>query len=433
MKNFVLFKTKMAQAISFALLLLFAANSYSQPGELVFSNSSLFSGTAGSVGAVYKFPSVNADLDALVKISAKSHSQVQVTNIDLTNTGFGKAFQPRIKYNGNVGSLSNWWMEFEITFVNKNTTIPATISSFDVTALDIDGDNDKIREWDAFYNPNSYTLESGTALTVTDLVVNVLGVLTNSGKTFTSPNTEYNGIDTVATELMTTLKYNNTSTVKFRLGGTANGNGSGPDRMYSIWFKSFNYQVPVQTTLPLDLLSFTATLNKTTVDLKWTTVNEVNVSHFIVERSVDGKNFSDAGLVFAYGNTSEKKQYSLPDNIGHITSGVIYYRLRSFDIDGQTKLSDTRIIRVGKQKESISLLTYPNPVMNELRITIPSSWQNKAVKLEIFNSNGQLVKTNTSSSANQTETMQVTGLAKGLYVVRASSAGEVAQQSIIKF
>jgi hypothetical protein len=55
------------------------------------------------------------------------------------------------------------------------------------------------------------------------------------------------------------------------------------------------------------------------------------------------------------------------------------------------------------------------------------------VKLEIFNANGQLVKTNTSSSANQTETMQVTGLAKGLYVVRASSAGEVAQQSIIKY
>nr|WP_287424193.1 hypothetical protein [Candidatus Brachybacter algidus] len=50
------------------------------------------------------------------------------------------------------------------------------------------------------------------------------------------------------------------------------------------------------STLPVKLTAFTAILNNNKVDLKWTTASEVNVSHFVVEKSTDGINYSDAGM-----------------------------------------------------------------------------------------------------------------------------------------
>lgn len=122
-----LYSTLIATALSLVMI---------QPGakaqqELVFQNSSLQSGTAGADGAVYRFPSVNLFQDALVTISGRSSNLVTLSSIDLTNTGFAKAFQPQIEYNnGSVNGAQNWWMEFTISFVDHNTSTPSIINSF---------------------------------------------------------------------------------------------------------------------------------------------------------------------------------------------------------------------------------------------------------------------------------------------------------------
>lgn len=97
------------------------------------------------------------------------------------------------------------------------------------------------------------------------------------------------------------------------------------------------------------LSSFTAMLNnKSKVDLKWSTEIETNLSHIMVEKSTDGKNFKDAALVFTYGNTTAKSDYSFADNITKIKSGSIYYRLRSVAVDGTTQYSATCIVTISK-------------------------------------------------------------------------------------
>src|SRR4030095_10449989 len=64
----------------------------------------------------------------------------------------------------------------------------------------------------------------------------------------------------------------------------------------SFYFSSSNF------TLPLDLLTFTGRLqNNNSVLLNWKTENEINTSHFVVERSADGNNFSGIGNVSANG------------------------------------------------------------------------------------------------------------------------------------
>ncbi|MBL7742849.1 MAG: T9SS type A sorting domain-containing protein [Chitinophagaceae bacterium] len=401
--------------------------------SLSFTNASLYSGQAGTVGAIYRFPSVNSNLDAFVKINDRSSSLVKLESIDLTNTGFSKAFQPEISYNnGSVSSASNWWMEFEISFVNKNTTTPATISTFKATALDIDGDNNRLREWVSFNNLSSYTMESNSPLTVTSLMQTISGIL-QPVTTFTGVTNQYNGIDTAQTGLMVTTTYDNKSSFRFRVGASTSGSASVTDRMYAVWFKDFTYNAPQITTLPVELISFTASLNSNNkVDLKWRTASENNVSHFTIEKSYDGKSFSDAGLVFAYGNSTTEKSYSFSDNISNTQQFIIYYRLRSTDIDGKTQYSEIRLIRIGKKGEEVKMVTYPNPVTNELRVTVPASWQGKELLLEVFNQNGQRIKAAKSGSASQTETINVSDLAKGFYVVKASCGEETAQQKVVK-
>jgi hypothetical protein len=440
MKTIVPFTQNFAALMLSALITASTLTSHAQSGSgsssatvpnLSFTNPSLYSGTAGNDNAVYRFPSVNNNLDAFVKINGRSSTLVSLVNIDLTSTGFNKAFQPQVSYNnGSTNSAVSWWMEFEVTFVNQNTATPAIVNTFMLTALDIDGDNNRLHEWDAFYGLSSYTVESNSQLQVSNLMQTIAADSQAVGKTFDGVTTQYNGIDTSITSVMTTVTYNNASTFKFRTGGTTTGRADDTQRMYSTWFKNFTYTAPV--TLPVKLISFTAALNQDKVDLKWATSSEINLSHFVIEKSYDGKNFSDAGLIFAYGNTTDKANYSFSDNISNTKQAVIYYRLRSADADGKSQISEIRIIRIGKKGEALKMITYPNPARNELRVTVPSSWQGKSVLLEVFNQNGQQVKTLNSSNTSQTETITLNDLVKGLYLLKASCGVETASQKVVK-
>ena len=112
--------------------------------ELIFKNNSLQSGTAGADGAVYRFSTVAQNVDALVKISGRSSSMIKLEALDLSNTGHDKAFQPQVTYNnGSVQGNAEWWMEFQISFVQANTTNPVAVNSFDATAIDVDGDGSR--------------------------------------------------------------------------------------------------------------------------------------------------------------------------------------------------------------------------------------------------------------------------------------------------
>jgi len=189
----------------------------------------------------------------------------------------------------------------------------------------------------------------------------------------------------------------------------------------------------VAGTLPVKMTSFTATLNINKADLKWTTASEMNVSHFVVEKGFDGSDFNAAGIVFANGNTNSKMNYSFSDNVNTNQDGLIYYRLRSVDVDGKSQYSGTRIIRLGKTSiNTLTVSAYPNPVTSELRVMIPNEWQNKKVVYELYNNNGQVAKRIEAVSGSQTETIRVDGLASGLYVVRVSCNGDIAQQNIVK-
>ena len=208
------------------------------------------------------------------------------------------------------------------------------------------------------------------------------------------------------------------------------GGSDAGDRMNSLWFKSFNYSAPV-TTLPVKLVSFNASVRSKAVTLSWTTSMEKNVSHYTIQRSNTGAEYDDAGMILTGGNSESLKSYSFKDfQTGN--GSVLYYRLKIVDIDGKTEYSPVRMVRLNGAEKQAQLLVFTNPVVNEVRITIPESWQNKKVVYELFDMSGVLLKRVVNNSASQTETFNMLTYNKGSYVMKASTEEEMMVERLIK-
>ena len=412
--------------------------------ELVFNNAVRISGSAGANGAVYRFQGVTEGVDALVTIVGRKNNNVQLSSIDINTTGYDNAFQPVIKYINaeSVGAhiLTDWYMEFKIAFVQSaDNSIPAIVKSFNATALDVDGTSSGsgsglkyLHERYGFYGLTNYTTESNTTLSISD----ILDGSTVIGKYFEAGDTEYDGIDVDASRARVTCKYENMTANSFnvRIGGSAKGsiNMENNGRQYSIWFKSFTYINPSEGPLPVDILSFTAKLNKNAAVLDWTTANEKDFSHFTIQRSTDGSSFTDIGTVAGKQSSgSANTSYTFTDAAA-VQSTIVYYRLKMVDIDGTYKYSDIKLVRRSADLNQGSVVLFPNPVVNELRVTIPDSWQSKKVAYTIYNSNGNAVAQRVINSAGQTEIFNLSGIASGLYTVRVIKDSETIVKQFVK-
>ena len=111
---------------------------------------------------------------------------------------------------------TDWYMEFQITFVKTGTKIPTTFTSFNATGLiAIDDGNSSLHEYLSFYGLSTSTLENPTAITASTIMSGSTAI----GKRFDGATTDYSGIDVTATTAMVTTTYLATSTFTLRTGG----------------------------------------------------------------------------------------------------------------------------------------------------------------------------------------------------------------------
>lgn len=190
----------------------------------------------------------------------------------------------------------------------------------------------------------------------------------------------------------------------------------------SFYFASSNF------TLPLDLLTFTGHLqSNNTVLLDWKTENEVNTSHFVIERGTDGNHFTGIGNVPANGRTNTggaSFTYSFTDNdAANQPSQKLYYRLKMVDIDGTFKYSNiisiTLPLTIGK------LIISPNPVINEVKVTIASPADGK-LQWKLMDNVGRIIQKGIESVKKGTGnsfTINMTKLPAGTYNLSVTGAG----------
>ncbi|MEZ0543051.1 T9SS type A sorting domain-containing protein [Fibrella arboris] len=115
------------------------------------------------------------------------------------------------------------------------------------------------------------------------------------------------------------------------------------------------------TTLPVNLLSFSAKASGLMASLDWATVSESTNAYFDVERSHDAQSFTRIGRVTGQGTTTARQQYSFTDETP--VSGANYYRLKQIDTDGTFNYSPIRAVVIRANGE---LTLLGNPVSNEL-------------------------------------------------------------------
>ncbi len=120
-------------------------------------------------------------------------------------------------------------------------------------------------------------------------------------------------------------------------------------------------------------------------ELIWTTAEEVNFSHFELERSADAVNFEKIASIASKSlSVNSITNYQYDD---FTAKNLNYYRLKSVDLDGKTAYSN--VIEITSGKGDAGYRVYPNPFSGV--IFMERKGNNQNVNYEILNANGQLV------------------------------------------
>lgn len=198
----------------------------------------------------------------------------------------------------------------------------------------------------------------------------------------------------------------------------------------------FDFNAPIVTNIaitiiknaaiitPLSMVSYKVVLvNEKQVLNNWTTANEVNVSYFNIERSVNGKSFETIGKIEA--KNKAENSYSFTDDKLTITNEklTLYYRLKSVDNNGATTYSTIKTVTINNSQLTIHI--FPNPAKNIVNIECANAKQ-----LLVIDYLGRIVKQLKVNSNKLV--VNVNDLSKGIYSVQMLTAnGKMMNQKLI--
>lgn len=184
-----------------------------------------------------------------------------------------------------------------------------------------------------------------------------------------------------------------------------------------------------QSVLPVQLLSFNATLQNKTVNVAWKTTNEVNTDHFVVERSNDARNFTSLQSVGAKGNGSANVESYATIDLQPL-QGTSYYRLREVSKEGAVTYSNIASVTI---LANGTLVISPNPVYNNIRILLQSV-HSASVTLQVSDMSGKTLTTQSTQVVEgvNTITLPAASLSKGMYILKVIENNSVQNVKFIK-
>jgi len=176
--------------------------------------------------------------------------------------------------------------------------------------------------------------------------------------------------------------------------------------------------------LPVELASFTSTVNRRDVTLNWTTATENNNSGFDIERSIVNDEWSMVGNVSGNGTSTTPHNYTFDDR--GLNSGKYNYRLKQIDFNGNFayyNLSNEVIIGV-PTKFDLSQ-NYPNPFNPSTKINYDLPFDSK-VSIKLFDLSGREVANlvnEVKTAGYHTINFNASNLSSGVYFYKISAEG----------
>jgi hypothetical protein len=181
--------------------------------------------------------------------------------------------------------------------------------------------------------------------------------------------------------------------------------------------------------LPLSLTDFDAEAKDNAVQLQWRTGYEQNTSHFILERSGDGIQFSPLQRIAATGNSTLPLNYKAIDQ--EPLSGTVFYRLKMLDTDG--RFSYSKILAVKMNALAKKAIIFPNPVSSELHVQVPAVKKGKCT-LQVIDGLGRVLKQQQVQLNNNplSFTINIQDLQPGVYWLQVQYTDGRDTQKIVK-
>ncbi len=173
--------------------------------------------------------------------------------------------------------------------------------------------------------------------------------------------------------------------------------------------------------LPVDLIYFNAEALANTVLIEWQTASELNADYFVIEKSLNGKDFEELAVVSAHGNSNQLISYSYTDT--ELSGSHMYYRLRQFDYNGASELFKTVVVEL---QENTMFTATPNPANDVITIHLPENI--RSANLSIINAQGQLIDSYIAEDNFKINTQE---LKAGIYYVQLST-DRIVQNRLIR-
>jgi len=173
-----------------------------------------------------------------------------------------------------------------------------------------------------------------------------------------------------------------------------------------------NTHAPV---LPISLTSFKATAQTNGIQLNWATSSENNANKFVVERKSADTDFANLIEIKAKGQASN---YAITDK--NVASGeTYYYRLKMVDNDGSFSYSNVSSAKFSIETSKLTAV-YPNPATHSITVSYPETG-NTVSSLTITDTKGSVVLTAVIPTNSTQQTIDVSGLKTGIYIININT------------
>ncbi len=186
-----------------------------------------------------------------------------------------------------------------------------------------------------------------------------------------------------------------------------------------------------QSPLPLQLITFSGKLDNSDGLLTWKTENETNMDEYVIERSLDGRQYVPVGSVKA-NNAVNVHEYNFRDfNIASLNVPVVYYRLKQKGMDGG--YADSRIVALPLEKNKNIVLFYPNPVIHTVNLAMTVDRRQKLL-VRITDNKGSLVKQQPWDvlAGSASLSIDVQNLPSGMYYLEIKGDGVDYKKQFVK-
>ena len=138
--------------------------------------------------------------------------------------------------------------------------------------------------------------------------------------------------------------------------------------------EEYTIRISDPVALPVELLYFEGYGYPRFNNLKWSTASEYNSDYFSIERSEDGEFWKTVGTKGASTNSTQIINYYYNDS--YINKGLIYYRLKQVDFDGNYKMYGP--IAISYIQSGKKVIKYINMLGQEVNPTV------KGIIFEIY-------------------------------------------------